>query len=87
MSEAPYIIVSSIVVCVIPGRQQAVAAALASLPGVEIGPSGSNKIVALLEGRTRGEVGARLTHITQIDGVIAANMVFEHAGEGQEIQS
>lgn len=86
MSDAPYI-VSSIVVCVIPGRQHAVAAALADLPGVEIGPSSNTKIVALLEGRTRGEVGARLAHITQIDGVIAASMVFEHAGEGQEIQS
>ena len=58
------------------------AAALADFPGVEIGPSSNNKIVALLEGRTRGEIGARLTRITQIDGVIAANMVFEHAGEG-----
>jgi nitrate reductase NapD len=86
MREPPHI-VSSIVVCVIPGRQHAVAAAMAELPGVEIGPTHNNKIVALLEGRTRGEVGAHLAHITQIDGVIAANMVFEHAGEGQEIQS
>ena len=86
MPEDPYI-VSSIVICVIPGRQQAVAAVLAGLPGVEIGPFSSNKIVALLEGRTRGEVGASLAHITQIDGVIAANLVFEHAGGGQEFQS
>lgn len=86
MPEPPYII-SSVVVCVVPGQQKNVTAALADLPGVEIGPSCNNKIVVLLEGRAREEVGARLVYITQMDGVIAANMVFEHAGEGQEIQS
>lgn len=85
MLEPPYI-VSSVVVCVMPGQQENVTAALANLAGVEIGPSCRNKIVVLLEGRSRGEVGTSLAHITQLDGVIAANMVFEHAGEGQDIQ-
>jgi nitrate reductase NapD len=81
-------VISSAIVFVLPGRQDDVVAALTALPDTEIGAIGNNsKIVVLLEGRTRGEVGARLAHIGSMDGVISANVVFEHADEVREIQS
>jgi len=80
-------IVSSVVVSVMPGRLEDVASALAALQDTEIGATGANKIIVLLEGRTRGEVGARLADIALMDGVITANMVFEHGDEDRAIET
>jgi Uncharacterized protein involved in formation of periplasmic nitrate reductase len=79
MSEDRLHIVSSAVVLVRPGEAEAVARALAGLPLTEVAASAGNKIVVVLEGASRGEVGARLTTIALMDGVVGANMVFEHA--------
>jgi nitrate reductase NapD len=76
--DATYVI-SSAVVAALPGRQSEVVAALSALPDTVVAAAGSNnKIVVLLEGRSRGDVGARLAQIALIGGVVAANMVFEH---------
>jgi periplasmic nitrate reductase NapD len=74
-------VISSAVVSVLPGRLEAVAGALSSRPGVEVRAAEHNKIVVIIEGSTRDEVGGRLTGIALMDGVITANMVFEHVEE------
>jgi nitrate reductase NapD len=37
------------------------------------------KIVIIIEGRESGAIGARLAEIALMDGVLAANLVYEHA--------
>jgi nitrate reductase NapD len=61
--------------------QDHVVAALAALPATEVSAFNGNKIVVLLEGGTRSDVGDRLAAIALIDGVLAANMVFEHVDQ------
>jgi nitrate reductase NapD len=45
-----------------------------------------SRIVITIEGPTSGMLGETLTTISVMDGVLAANMVFEHA-EDQEARS
>jgi nitrate reductase NapD len=80
-------LISSAVVSAFPERAQAVAQTIAALPGVEVRAVHGGKIVILLEGRESGAIGARLAEIALMDGVLAANLVYEHAeaersGEG-----
>ena len=39
---------------------------------------GNGKIVIVIDGTSTGMLGDTLTYISTLDGVIAANMVFEH---------
>jgi nitrate reductase NapD len=55
-----------------------VAEAIAALPGAEVHAVEGSKIVIVLEGRESGEIGARLAQIALMDGVLAANLVYEH---------
>ena len=72
-------VISTAVVSVLPGRQGEVISTLAALPDTEVAAAGvNNKIVVLLEGRSRGDVGARLAQIALMEGVVTASMVFEH---------
>lgn len=71
--------VSSAVIVTMPGRQDALIAALPALPGVEFHGAASNRLVITIEGWSTGELGDRLTQISAMEGVIAANMVFEHS--------
>jgi nitrate reductase NapD len=73
--------VSSAVVSVAPGRMDDVLAGLAAAPRVEVHASGNGRIVVTIEGYSTGELGDRLTAIGLMDGVLTANMVFEHAEE------
>jgi nitrate reductase NapD len=75
--EQSYLI-SSAVVSAFPERAAAVAQAIARLPGAEVRAIHGSKIVIVLEGRESGEIGARLTEIALMDGVLAANLVYEH---------
>jgi nitrate reductase NapD len=81
MPERSGHVISSAVVTVKPGWRDAVTAALADVPGAEIRAAEGSKMVVLLEGPTRGEVGGRLAAIALMDGVVSANMVFEHVEE------
>ncbi|MGC1466484.1 MAG: chaperone NapD [Pseudolabrys sp.] len=74
-----HIHISSAVVSVLPGRQENVARALSSMAGVEVFHQAPSKIVIVLEGPEIGAIGSRLAEITTLDGVLSANMVFEHA--------
>lgn len=77
--------VSSAVISVLPGREAEILAALPDLPGVEVHARNGARIVITIEGYSTGELGDRLTSISAMPGVIAANMVFEHS-EAEEPQ-
>ncbi|NGN42688.1 chaperone NapD [Mesorhizobium sp. CGMCC 1.15528] len=78
--------ISSAVVLALPERRADVAERLADMRGVEVHASEGSRIVVTIEGPTSGMLGETLTTISAIDGVLAANMVFEHA-EDQEARS
>ena len=70
--------ISSAVASLLPGREDEVLARLGAMDGVETGARQGQKLVLLLEGPSSGAVGSLLAQIAVMDGVISANMVFEH---------
>jgi periplasmic nitrate reductase NapD len=78
--------ISSAVVLALPERRADVSTRLARMRGVEVHASEGSRIVITIEGPTSGMLGETLTTISVMDGVLAANMVFEHA-EDQEARS
>ena len=78
--------ISSAVVAVVPGRMSAVLDAIARMDGIEIRANDNNRIVVVMEGSSAGELGARLTALGGLDGVVAANMVFEHIEELEDCE-
>ncbi|WP_087005832.1 chaperone NapD [Rhizobium sullae] len=87
MSEpaAPYHI-SSAVIATLPARTEDVLAVLAGMGNVEVHGHAGGKIVVVIEGTSTGMLGECLSRISLLEGVIAANMVFEHV-EMEERQS
>lgn len=75
--------VSSAVILARPAVVDDLLPRIAALAGVEIVTHENGRIVVVIEGRSSGELGERLTTINLLDGVLAANMVFEHT-EQQE---
>lgn len=69
--------ISSAVVIAFPHRCAEVAERLDALPDTEVHYVQDGKIVIVLEGASTGEVGSRLAAIGLMDGVLAANLVFE----------
>jgi nitrate reductase NapD len=78
--------ISSAVVLALPERRAEVSSRLAVMRGVEVHAGEGSRIVITIEGPTSGMLGETLTTISVMDGVLAANMVFEHA-EDQEARS
>lgn len=76
--------VSSAVVVVLPPRRDDVSRQLAVMPGVDVHASDGSRIVVTIEGPTSGFLGETLTRMSFIEGVISANMVFEHIESGKE---
>lgn len=72
---------SSAVVVAIPRRIEQLAVELAALPGVEVHGRNDSRVVIVIEGSTSGELGATLTTISLMEGVISASMVFEQTEE------
>ncbi|MBB4279223.1 chaperone NapD [Rhizobium mongolense] len=70
--------ISSAVIATMPARTEGVLAALAGMENVEIHGHAGGKIVVVIEGTSTGVLGECLSRISLLDGVIAANMVFEH---------
>jgi periplasmic nitrate reductase NapD len=70
--------ISSAVVRARPERAAAVVAAIDGLPGAEVFHAQAGKIVVVLEGATSGALAASLSEINQIEGVVSANLVYEH---------
>ncbi|MDS9468254.1 chaperone NapD [Paracoccus sp. MBLB3053] len=71
--------VSSAVVSVMPGAMEAVLAEIGQHQNVEVHGRDERRVVVTIEGRSSGELGEKLTQINLINGVLGANMVFEHA--------
>lgn len=78
--------VSSAVIVVLPARRDELAGRLRAMRGVEVHASEGSRIVITIEGPSSGMLGETLTTVSVMDGVLAANMVFEHA-EDQEARS
>lgn len=75
--------ISSALVLAFPDRRADVARRISRLPDTEVHGIENGKIVVVLEGADVGEIGARLTEITLMDGVLAANLVFEQLCEAE----
>lgn len=81
MPELRYHHISSAVVSVLPDRMNEILSTLPKLEGVEVHAARDGKIVVVIEGPSTGVLGDRLTRIALLDGVISANMVYEHIDE------
>ena len=77
MPEARRHHISSAVIATRPGYLDDVLAALEGFDNVEVHGTGKGKIVIVIEGPSTGVLGDTLMRISVLDGVIAANMVFE----------
>ena len=85
MPEARRHHISSAVIAARPGSLDDVLAALEDFDNVEVHGADKGKIVIVIEGPNTGVLGDTLMRISVLDGVIAANMVFEHVElEGNE---
>ena len=77
--------ISSAVIATRPGAADGVLATLGDFGNVEVHGADRGKIVIVIEGPSTGVLGDTLMRISLLDGVIAANMVFEHVEiEGDE---
>lgn len=70
--------ISSAVVATKPGCLAAVLVALGRFDNLEVHGAEKGKIVVVIEGPNTGVLGDTLMRVATLDGVIAANMVFEH---------
>lgn len=77
--------VSSAVIVMKPQDQERVRRAISEMSGVEVHGVQDGKMVVVIEGYSSGQLGAALSAISAIDGVVAANMVFEHSEEQEGI--
>ncbi|MDQ0318471.1 nitrate reductase NapD [Pararhizobium capsulatum DSM 1112] len=75
--------ISSAVVATLPARTGDVLAEIAKMENVEIHAHANGKIIIVIEGTSTGVMGQCLTAISLLEGVIAANMVFEHVETGE----
>ncbi|WP_331376384.1 chaperone NapD [Sinorhizobium chiapasense] len=76
--------VSSAVVVAVPAMEEQVLATLSRMKNVEVYGHQGGKIVVVIEGTSTGMLGECLSQISTLEGVVAANMVFEHV-EKEEI--
>ena len=79
--------ISSAVIVALPARREEIGNRLAALPGVEVHAGDGTRVVITIEGPTSGFLGETLTYISTMDGVISANMVFEHVEEQEDVGS
>lgn len=79
--------ISSAVVVALPARREEIGGQLRAMPGVEIHAAEGSRIVITIEGPTSGMLGETLSAISLIEGVISANMVFEHIEEQEDAVS
>jgi periplasmic nitrate reductase NapD len=70
--------ISSAVVVAFPERREELSARLTELAGVEVHAGEGSRIVLTIEGPSSGMLGETFVRISAMDGVISANMVFEH---------
>jgi nitrate reductase NapD len=68
----------------LPAHREQISCHLQEMPGVEVHASDGTRIVVTIEGPSTGMLGETLTRISAMDGVISANMVFEHIDEAED---
>jgi nitrate reductase NapD len=78
MSE-PMLHIASAVVKTWPAAQDAVAARIAALAGADVLAIDHGRIIVVLEAGDQCDIGGTLRHIADLDGVLSATLVFEHA--------
>ncbi|MEY8841493.1 chaperone NapD [Cribrihabitans sp. XS_ASV171] len=76
--------VSSAVITIAEGERDRVRRLIETLEGVELHGGDATRLIVTIEGTSTGQLGDRLTEINLMPGVLAANMVFEHAEETEE---
>ena len=76
--------VSSAVVTVAEGTWRGVRRNVEALDGVEVHGGDDTRLIVTIEGTSTGQLGDRLTEINLMEGVLVANMVFEHAEEPED---
>ncbi|MEO5335243.1 MAG: chaperone NapD [Magnetococcus sp. YQC-5] len=70
---------ASALVQVVPGRLQEVSAAISAMPGVDVHlTSELGKLIITLEGPEADPLAALLTDIKYIDGVLSADLIYQH---------
>lgn len=74
--------ISSAVVVAFPERRDELSQRLAEIDGVEVHAGAGSRIVLTIEGPSSGMLGETLVRISAMNGVISANMVFEHIDDG-----
>lgn len=79
--------ISSAVVVAFPERREQLSRQLSSMPGVEVHAGEGSRIVVTIEGPSSGMLGETLVRISAMDGVIAANMVFEQIDDGKDVRT
>ncbi|MCA1441393.1 chaperone NapD [Ensifer sp. IC4062] len=77
--------ISSAVVVTVPAMEDKVLAALSRMNNVEVHGHQGGKIVVVIEGTGTGMLGECLSQISALEGVVAANMVFEHVEKEEAI--
>lgn len=77
-ADAGQIHISSAIVRAMPGRVEEVVVTINAFPECEVFHTENGRIVVVLEAETAGAVGARLAEIALLDGVVSANLVYEH---------
>ncbi len=86
MSESTWHI-SSAVVMVAADRVAGVVEEIAVMEGVEIHAHGDSRLIVVIEGGHRRELGDKLVAIGNLEGVLAANLVYEHVDEGEDAKT
>lgn len=79
--------ISSAVVVAFPEHREELARRLSSVTGVEVHAAEGSRIVVTIEGPSSGMLGETLVRISAMDGVISANMVFEHFEQEEDARS
>lgn len=74
--------ISSAVIATMPAATENILAELGQMKNVEVHGCERGKIILVIEGTSTGMMGDCLSRISLLDGVIAANMVFEHVETG-----
>ncbi len=75
--------ISSAVIVAFPDRREEVSRRLSEFEGVEVHAGEGSRIVLTIEGPSSGMLGETLIRISAMEGVISANMVFEHIDDSE----
>lgn len=86
MSEE-HSVISSLIVETLPENMARVEAALAELDGVEVHGSENGQIVITIERETMSASHDLANSLTQIDGVVAVNLIYANFEDDPETQA